>query len=82
MSRVILGGVKALSAHGYLPTEVQIPHAYTLYAATVWAMVMYMHQWQQKHLQRSMTASMDYLYNESNQFPKVTESGLVDWFLA
>lgn len=62
MSRVILGGVKALSANGYLPTEQHIPHAYTIYAATTWALVMYLFEFQKKHLQKSLTTSMTYLY--------------------
>jgi peroxisomal membrane protein 4 len=67
MSRVLLGGVKALSVHGYLPAAESVPRAYTVYAALTWAMVMYLHQWHAPHLQRSLTTSMDYLYLESNK---------------
>jgi len=85
MSRVILGGVKALSVHGLLPAADAIPHVYTIYAAVTWALVMYMHQWQTPHLQRSLTVSMDYLYRDSNKWPKIpaniTPQAAVDWFL-
>jgi peroxisomal membrane protein 4 len=64
MSRVILGGVKALSAHGYLPSEKELPHAYTFYAAATWAMVMYLFEFQRKHIQKSLATSMHYLYHE------------------
>jgi len=86
MSRVILGGVKALSTHGYLPSADSIPGVYTMYASATWALVMYMHQWQTPHLQRSLTTSMDYLYNESNKWPELPPgtdaSAIMDWFIA
>jgi peroxisomal membrane protein 4 len=81
MSRVIMGGAKALSANGYLPSEAQVPHAYTMYAATVWALVMYMEQWQNRHLQKSLATSMRYLYHESNKWPQIKDASFVDWFL-
>jgi hypothetical protein len=80
MSRVMLGGAKALSSHGYLPTEQHIPHAYTIYASATWALVMYLHQWHQPHLQKSLATSMNYLYNESNKWPQLEGAGFVDWF--
>lgn len=83
MSRVLLGGVKALSVHGYLPSADSIPGVYTLYAAATWAGVMYMHEWQREHLQKSLATSMNYLYHESNQWPQLDENtSVVDWFLA
>ena len=83
MSRVILGGVKAASAHGYLPSEAAVPNAYVIYAATIWAAVMYLWQWQQKYLQKSLTTSMTYLYAESDKWPQVNSAaGILDWFLA
>lgn len=80
MSRVILGGVKALSSHGYLPSESQVPHAYTIFAGATWALVMFLFEFHQQHLQRSLTTSMKYLYKESDQWPAMKE-GFVDWFL-
>ncbi len=86
MSRVILGGVKALSVHGFLPSAESVPNIYTIYAAITWAIVMYMHQWQTMYLQKSLTVSMDYLYNESNKWPElpanVDAATVVDWFIA
>ena len=83
MSRVIIGGVKAASANGLLPApgDSAIPHIYTLYGAVTWAAVMYLFEFQQKHLQRSLTTSMTYLYHESNVWPQINDSSVIDWFL-
>ena len=82
MSRVILGGVRALSVNGYLPASESVPQAYTLYAAATWAAVMYLFEWHEKHLQKSLATSMQYLYHESNEFPQVaTPVAAQDYFL-
>jgi hypothetical protein len=88
MSRVLLGGIKALSVHGYLPAADAIPGIYTIYAALTWAGVMYMHEWQREHLQKSLVTSMNYLYKESDVWPTVPQgedvnaASVADWFLA
>lgn len=80
MSRVILGGVKAMNDYGYIP---DVPHAYTLFAAATWALVMYLFEFHKKHLQKSLTSSMTYLYHESNEWPQLKSAdGILDWFLA
>jgi len=81
MSRVIMGGVKALSANGYLPAAESVPHAYTLYASLTWALVMYLFEYHERHLQKSLSSSMTYLYHDSNTWPSTKDNNLIDWFI-
>ncbi|TPX34908.1 hypothetical protein SmJEL517_g02623 [Synchytrium microbalum] len=48
----------------------QPPHAYPVFAAVVWGIVMYLFRHDRDVLQPSLQASMQYLYNDSDKFDK------------
>ena len=85
MSRVILGSVSALVKHHYLPT---LSNAYPLFAGICWAMVMYLHSYHYNSLQKSLAVSMDFLYNDSEKWPRLNDAShgflmaLFEWFWA
>lgn len=59
LSRIIFGLIRTGLNHGIIA---EIPYAYTLYAATIWALVMYLFHFQEGTLQSSLCSSMQYLY--------------------
>lgn len=77
MSRVIFGWGRTSVNHG---VAFYRPWIYRVYAAINWAMVMYLFFHQKGTLQSSLISSMDYLYVNSDKWPKQAD-GAVDWFL-
>jgi len=77
LSRVTLGMVRTAVRHNWVTS---FKHAYPLYAAVCWALVMYLYQFQQGTLQKSLVSSMTYLYTDSNSWP-TNASDVFDWFM-
>lgn len=75
MSRVIFGLARMTEKKGWIVARSWF---YPLYAATIWALVMWIFETDGKLLQSSLATSMKYLYHNSNQYPKHTDS-LVEW---
>jgi len=76
LSRVSVALARVAVAKGWIPAW---NWGYMLYASTIWALVMYLFDYQKGSLQSSLTSSMTYLYTESNEWPRDADS-FVDWF--
>ena len=62
-----------------IPTETgEFPYAYQLWAGSIWAVVMYLHEYHFKNINRSMAKSMTYLYKDSDKWP-VDARSLTEW---
>ncbi|KAJ3220264.1 Peroxisomal membrane protein 4 [Dinochytrium kinnereticum] len=70
-SRIMMGIAKLSVKKGVIP---QPPHAFPIFAAVVWGIVMWLFRKERDVLQGSLQASMQYLYNDSEVF-----SNLRNW---
>lgn len=64
-SRIMMGMAKLSVKKGIIP---QPPHAFPIFAAVVWGIVMWLFRKERDTLQGSLQASMQYLYNDSEVF--------------
>jgi len=78
LSRIIMGGTRTAVKQGVVSDQYGTI-AYAMYAATCWALVMYLFAWQEGTLQKSLISSMTYLYQESDKWPEDVD-GILDWF--
>lgn len=62
MSRVIFGIAKLLATQH--ESIANIPHAFTMFSAVTWALVMYLFEYHAPTLQKSLASSMQYLYKD------------------
>ena len=66
MSRVIFGLARTASNFNWVQYR---PWMFTLFGATAWALVMYLYYHQDKVLQGSMIASMNFIYGDTDNAP-------------
>lgn len=71
MSRVIFGFAKLAAQKQVVPA---FDAAFPLFAGTIWALVMYLFENYRNTLQKSLESSMDYLYQQSNDWDKNSDS--------
>ena len=77
LSRVIVGLFKLLAKRGVKPfSTTNYSRVYPLFATAVWALVMWIYETNPDVLQPSLTASMKYLYSDSNTWERARESFL------
>ena len=74
LSRIIFGLTRTAINRGY--TE-EYDWAFPLYAGVIWGIVMYLFHHEKGVLQGSLTSSMNYLYVDSETWPK--GQGLLSW---
>ena len=75
-SRIFFGSVRAIVNAGWVQSS---PYAYPAFASATWALVMYLFNHQQGTLQKSLSNSMTYLYNDSNTWPS-GDNNILQWF--
>lgn len=74
LSRIVVGMGKWLAKKGYVPAPLW---SYQLFAGMVWGMVMLLFEFEGVLLPKSLVASMEFLYHDSDRWP----SSVRDWFL-
>lgn len=79
MSRVIFG-LARLSVRKGIFSDQHSSLVYTLYASTIWALVMFLFEREAGTLQGSLQSSMEYLYHDSNKWDKQA-SNILQWFI-
>lgn len=81
LSRITWGLVHTALKHKVVE---EVPYGYEIYAATCWAIVMYLFHYQRGTLQNSLEASMQYLYSDSDKWPVTTSGSIdpVDWLMS
>merc|ERR1719474_1325297 len=68
-SRIFMGLVRSAVERGYFDGE-SWKTWYMAFAATTWAIVMYLFEFEEHNLSRSLAASMRYLYHNEMRAPK------------
>jgi hypothetical protein len=77
LSRVVVGICRLLAKKAVPPFNgVKYSQVYPFFAAGVWALVMWIYETNPDVLQPSLTASMKYLYNDSNTWERGRETFL------
>jgi peroxisomal membrane protein 4 len=76
LSRIVVGGAKWLADRGMIPAP---SFSYRLYSALVWGFVMLLFEFDGKVLQKSLVSSMDFLYHQSDSWPKDLSSWFLNW---
>jgi peroxisomal membrane protein 4 len=78
LSRILVGSTHSVMNAYALPP---LPKAFSVYAASIWAIVMYLYAYQTPHIQSSLKRSMTYLYSDSDRFPAAADTGgsLLKW---
>lgn len=77
LSRITFGLLHTAMNHGYVK---EIDGAFTVYAAVLWAIVMYLFHYQKGTLQPSLINSMKFLYEESDEWPDLDVTSANWWF--
>lgn len=77
LSRVLVGLLRLLAKNRVHPfSSVNYQQVYPFFAAGVWAIVMWIYETNPDVLQPSLTASMKYLYADSNKWERARETFL------
>ncbi len=77
MSRVIFGLARTAVRHELVPA---LDWAFLALASLTWALVMWLFYVQKGTLQQSLAQSMQYLYQDSDSYPK-NASNPIDWLM-
>lgn len=74
LSRILIGGIKILSAQDIEPfSKYEFKKVYPWLATVVWAIVLWMFEFHPKALHPSLESSMDFLYHDSNQWSSLKD---------
>lgn len=77
MSRVLFGLARTAVRHELVPAFDQ---AFLVFASVIWGLVMWLFYWQKGTLQQSLAQSMEYLYKDSDSWPK-NAANPIDWLM-
>ena len=76
-SRIVFGLARSGIERGYWKNYGN--RAYVIFSAVIWAIVMYLFEFEQHNLQRSLAASMEYLYHNESTISNVTLFAIWEW---
>lgn len=76
-SRIVFGLARSGIERGYWKNYGN--KAYTIFAAVIWAIVMYLFEYEEHNIQRSLAASMQFLYHNEETIADLTLVSMWNW---